>query len=313
MSPSGSSLLNITSAEAVPRPPLEPVFIHSPKCGSSFEASVRLHGGRNHGVHQPIGDNATAVEVGRFAMLFRQPEERMMSMYWWMRQKGTGCCKPAHFGWPSDAEWSRVTDAIKKGKAPQTMLQPYQGCQLHMLSGHRCCSRHVYQRNLSFDAIVSAATARIDQLFFVGLTSEWRLTVCLFNFKMTGVRYVTALQLRDCRPGDAPADLASYQKSHNHSLEEGVWFRLANRSDYSMVPRDKYDHAVYDHASDRFARELAAHKISHATCPSASELIRSSSCTSGTKSFLDPRDVWQTSFARLFPRVAKRFVDWTGS
>ena len=298
----GSSLLPVTTADLVPRPPVEPLFCHTPKCGSSFEASIHIHGGRAHGMHDPIANNATESEVGRFAMLFRHPEERMMSMYWWIRQSYTRCCFPTHFGWPSVAEWQRVANNIyQKGWPPNRILGPYVGCQAGMLLGHRCCSRHRY--NSSMSDVINAAKARVDRLFFVGLTQEWLLSVCLFNYKMTGVRYVTALQLRNCRPGS----VERFNRMYNKSLERGVRFVLANLTDHSMVKRDELDHAVYEHAVERFFRELHAYNISAASCPSASDAYRGSSC-GGTMQRLDAATVRALNFTRLFPNVTRRFV-----
>ena len=126
------------------------------------------------------------------------PQERMMSMYWWLRQKQVTCCSPADFGWNGGKEWFSVIMKIARGHPPQEALGQFTGCQLHMLMGHRCCSRHVYQQPIA--EVLRAAKGRIDELFFVGLTSEWHLSVCLFNYKMTGVRYVTAQQVTENAP-----------------------------------------------------------------------------------------------------------------
>lgn len=300
--PDGSSLLSSVSiADIIPEPPAEPLFCHTPKCGSSFEASMQIHGGHAHGQHDPIPKNATESEVSRFAMLFRHPEERMMSLYWWIRQRYTSCCFPMHFGWPSDAEWIRVSvNIFQKGWPPDRTLGPYIGCQAGMLLGYRCCARHKYNRTLS--AVINAAKARVDRLFFVGLTQEWRLSVCLFNYKMTGLRYVTALQLRNCRPGS----VESFNHMYNKSLERGIRFVLANLTDHSMVKRDELDHAVYNHATERFYRELRAYNISISNCPSASDSYRGTSC-SGSMQRLDVATVRALNFTRLFPNVTRRF------
>jgi len=147
-----------------------------------------------------------------------------MSMYWWLRQKQLTCCG-TDFGWEGGV-WYNVVMAIARGMSPKKTLSPFGGCQLHMVMGHRCCSRHVYDKPM--DDVVRAAKARIDQLFFVGITSEWFNSVCLFNYKMTGVRYVTALQLENCRPGG----LAVLNKRWNSTLEKHLQFHLGNMTDY---------------------------------------------------------------------------------
>lgn len=82
-------------ADPVIRPPAHVAWVHIPKCGSSFDASVRIHGGHLHGTdgaHTPIAANATPRELGRYAVIFRHPEERLMSFYWWLRQMHMHCC-----------------------------------------------------------------------------------------------------------------------------------------------------------------------------------------------------------------------------
>lgn len=252
-----------------------------------------------HGDHAPIDDNAT---LQHFAMLFRHPEERLMSMYWWLRQKQLTCCG-TDFGWEGGV-WYNVVMAIARGMSPKKTLSPFGGCQLHMVMGHRCCSRHVYDKPM--DDVVRAAKARIDQLFFVGITSEWFNSVCLFNYKMTGVRYVTALQLENCRPGG----LAVLNKRWNSTLEKHLQFHLGNMTDYkghSVLLRDELDHAVYAHAAARFQHELKAHRIGPATCPSASKLVRGTSCNadSGRLAFSTLRAL---NFTRLFPKVRRHHL-----
>ena len=167
--------------EPIRRPPSKLLFCHIPKTGSSFEASVRMHGGTVYGevAHEPIAANASDDELGRFAVIFREPEMRLMSMYWWLRQHQVHCCPPREFGWNGGSEWYHVITRIGRGFPPQDVLGNFTGCQLNMLMGHRCCSRHVYADPI--EAVVRAAQARIDRLFFVGLTSEWFLSVCLFS------------------------------------------------------------------------------------------------------------------------------------
>ena len=67
----------------------------------------------------------------------------------------------------------------------------------------------------------SPTKRRIDGLFFVGLVAEWRLSVCLFNYKMTGVRYTTELQLKNCRPGGVARWDETIGRKQNQTLESG--------------------------------------------------------------------------------------------
>ena len=233
-----------------PRP--TPTFLHFPKTGTSFQTSVfLLHDGRVLWNHDPLAANATDEQVGQIAALFRHPEARLLSMYWWIREKEGRCCEPRDFGW-SAKEYSQVVANIVGHGKPPSSLNKFTQCQLHMVMGHRCCSRHDYGKR-SMSDVLSAAKARVDRFFFVGLTEEWLLSICLFNYRMTGRRYVTLMQLKNCRP----TLINTTSQSNFHSAPK----------DTSGLVFDDIEHALYDHVTRRFWRECESLNISAGTCP----------------------------------------------
>ena len=328
--------------ERIPRPPSEVLWVHIPKCGSSFEATVKLHGGRLYegdGAHSPIAANATDGELSRLAVMFRQPEERLFSTYAWLQRMHVHCCAVVDFGWQGGRERYDVLERIRHGEPARTVLAPYVGCQLNMLLGHKCHSRPTlvptYDPQRAPPHYVRLAKQRIDQLFYVGLVSEWELSVCLFNFKMTGVRYTTALQLKNCRPTAPPSGrnvtattatrkggrtLLAASGRHiepsnpvpdKHVAQDDVQTDAQRASGPNTLPIDHLDHAVFEHAQARFWREVRQHRISAASCASASNLSASqpqiSSCN-GRGIRLDQPTLAKLRFKRLFPSAQRLFT-----
>ena len=77
----------------------------------------------------------------------------------------------------------------------------YTGCQMRMLLGHRCFAQPSGRDMYGGDEIsVARARERLSRLYFVGLVSEFRLSVCLMNYRLTGYRFVTQFQTKNCRP-----------------------------------------------------------------------------------------------------------------
>ena len=127
---------------------------------------------------------------------------------------------PIDFGWQRGLERYTVAMKVAHGDHPQDVLAPYTGCQLNMLIGAKCCARPSYEPH-GVQHYIRLAKRRIDGLFFVGLVAEWRLSVCLFNYKMTGVRYTTELQLKNCRPGGVAHWDETIGRKRNQTLESG--------------------------------------------------------------------------------------------
>ena len=269
--------------------PTQPLFLHFPKAGTSFVTTIEIHGGSTRGVwtHDPVSVNATHEELRAVAAMFRHPEERLLSMYWWIRQANGHCCTVQDFGWPGGREWNQVAEQLVSGASPM-VVAPYTRCQVHMVMGYRCCSRHEYHGQ-SLDEVLRAAKKRVDRFFFVGLTSEWRLSLCLFNYKMTGRRYVTLQQMKNCRKTTINASNAI---GHHESL-----------GNHSMLPRDEAEHELFDHVSARFWRELRAFDITDASCPLVSN--RTWGCRLQTVPKIHAQEMHALSEAYLFPTTTR--------
>lgn len=295
----------LVQPEPIPKPPAALFFMHVPKAGSSFQISLDIHSGNHTGGnhsnsppkkalldhafahHVPLPVDATLAELASAGALLRHPDDRLLSMYDWLRARpATAAAAAADFGGPNLEAYKRVANLVLRGGSGASVLGACSACQVHMLCGWRCCSQHEYGDGLP--AAVRRAKERIDALFFVGLTEQWRDSVCLFNFQQTGVRYVTQQQLHNCRP--TPSG-------------------LRNRSQQllSSLPRDEADHAVYEHAAARFHRELRRHWISAESCLMASEEMHGNSCS------VDGWNVWAQQVARLkfetlFPWAQRQYT-----
>jgi len=116
----GTRLADVTRVTNLPRPPSPLKFLHFPKAGSSFQISLDLHNASMMNGHAPIAADASAAAVRHVAALFRHPEERLISLYGWMRTRGVGCCFPSDFGWPSEREWRRVTARVQANGSDPT-------------------------------------------------------------------------------------------------------------------------------------------------------------------------------------------------
>lgn len=81
-------------------------FLHFPKAGGiSFSSSVLVFGGEElmedewrPSRHAPLR-NLSKVDLHSVVALFRHPEERLLSTYWYIRQYRQFCCEPREFGY----------------------------------------------------------------------------------------------------------------------------------------------------------------------------------------------------------------------
>ena len=127
-----------------------------------------------------------------------------------------------------------VRRAIYNNGSVAETLGSYVGCQANAVLGYRCLNRNLPDVTAA-KAIERAGQVRArvrvrvrvrvrfrvrvrvrvrvrtlcpnpnpnpNQFRFIGLESEWALSVCLFNFVMSGTRYVTQGQLVNLRPTD---------------------------------------------------------------------------------------------------------------
>eukprot|EP00401_Gymnodinium_catenatum_P071437 CAMPEP_0117484194 /NCGR_PEP_ID=MMETSP0784-20121206/14335_1 /TAXON_ID=39447 /ORGANISM="" /LENGTH=1498 /DNA_ID=CAMNT_0005278765 /DNA_START=42 /DNA_END=4538 /DNA_ORIENTATION=+ len=155
---------------------------------------------------------------GHWVTMFRQPEQRILSGF---------------FHGNHDVEGNNHT------------LREYSrmvaGCSVKMLNGYMC------GHDVSItDAMVSTALRRLKEGFaFVGLSSEWDLSVCLFHAMFGGT--CNSREFMNIRPGKHYS-----VKPYDTSALDG-WV-------------DPFDSVVFAYAADRFRTNLAKYDVSPATC-----------------------------------------------
>lgn len=154
------------------------------------------------------------------------------------------------WGWSNKDDYFAMRVLIDNGAAfDQTEMRKFTGCQVHMTLGHGCMSREQYGDE-SPAAVANRAIGRIQRFKFIGLVDEWLLSICLFNFQMTGRRYVSSDQLLDSRPTDT---------SSNTSTEYDV----------AGYPDDPLDDRLYAWVRKEFQTRLKKFDVSEETCPNS--------------------------------------------
>ena len=105
--------------------------------------------------------------------------------------------------------------------------------------------------------LVRARACRVSTLFFVGLVSEFRLSVCLINYRRTGYRFVTQFQTKNCR-----LTMLDARSPRLNITDPGA---------FNWLPRDALDHVIFDSAAERFwagrAPGRCERRGSEAVCP----------------------------------------------
>ena len=224
-------------------------WLHIPKAGTSFGLTLGAYprsSSRTTLYHQLLPRSVSAPgDIGETVAMFREPTDRLRSTYEWVKARAwphkSMCCRE-DWGWPR-AVYVRVHQRIKANEPAETVLAPFVGCQTNMLIGRGCMSQH-----RPSPAEVSAAIARISSMRFVGLTSEWRLSICLFNVLTTGRRFVLPGQLLNTRPSPATGNGTGGGGGHD-------------------VLDDLTDGLLYQYAAYRFWAQVASFGLSEASCP----------------------------------------------
>lgn len=235
-------------------------WLHAPKTGSSFRNTLLDFPWSDdrdktwpHGNHQLLSpDIATRIHTAnvRVAAMFRKPEDRLLSSYYHMkdlvvperrvrrrRQVGPVDCCWDDWGWAASV-YSPVHTATAAGKPPEDVISKFKGCQTNMVLGRGCMSRYA-----TSPRHVAQAIALVDKFEFVGDVAHWNLSICLFNVKATGRRYVLNHQLVNTRP--------------TTSKQRGV----------RLNDTDSIDGALYAFAQHRFWYDVRKHGVSDACCP----------------------------------------------
>lgn len=232
-------------------------YLHFPKCGDSFSHSMQLRPSLRRGKgaarlgHRPLDGD----EVDFVAAMFREPRQRWLSSFHYLRS-ATGCCG-VDWGWPSSAV-ERAAKAAVRVRAPLDALGTLGvGCMTRMILGDGCMS----DRALGA-ADVAEAVARVEKFAFVGVLEEWALSVCLFNFRMTGARVVTDFQLDNTKRRGRARPRVGRDPDGSRVREDATWLGAEAYS-------DPLDGPVYAAARARFDRDAAAANVSAETCADA--------------------------------------------
>lgn len=116
------------------------------------------------------------------------------------------------------------------------------GCQTNMVLGKMCMAGTPENP----EQAAKKAIARVDKFLFTGLLEQWGLSICLFNYKVNGQRFITEAQLANTRPTTEKGKSETY--------------------DTFGYPRDVADETLYAHIVKRFNAELKFHGISQKAC-----------------------------------------------
>lgn len=181
------------------------------------------------GAHVGIGQTFKTIYKGHGLIMLRQPEERIVSGF-----------NHGHHGWLSGIFL----------RPPQNITEYatyMQGCSVQMLTkyGKFVCGNPFIQ--VDYRA-VEVAKLRLRMLAFVGLTSEWELSACLWRAKFGGHCFNS--DFTNIRPFENPVD----RPRTPATIEDLHGFT------------DPYDGALYIEAQKIFQQELENYGLSRTTC-----------------------------------------------
>ena len=228
-------------------------WLHFPKCGTSLARSVLeypLCCGRMVGLeNQPLSRDGVPGQRESVVAIFREPRQRILSSYYWLKRKSGRCC-----GW--DWGWTNsVSDDLKRkiraGASPRSTVAHFKGCMTAMVTGGKCMAG---ARLSAADA--AEAAARVADFKVVGLVDHWHESVCLLNYLQTGTRFVTEAAL-------------SYGSSATNATTGVQTVYDADELGADYV--DGADDALYAVARRRFFAQVRDHGISLDACPAVSD------------------------------------------
>ena len=171
----------------------------------------------NHCQERGLDDDTYEAHTGNFVGMFRQPEQRLIS----------DCYQQVRTHMKHE---SNVSNAIYSTKLFR------QRCQTRMLTDSRTQN---HCGNFPFNVQPSTLTTAIQRLregfWFVGLTEQWNLSVCMFNIMLNS----------PCRP-------EHFEKTHPSGAREPY-----NTSIINGV-LDRYDTLLYGVAEQLFNESFRA-------------------------------------------------------
>ena len=86
--------------------------------------------------HQPLSRDGVPGQRESVVAIFREPRQRILSSYYWLKRKSGRCC-----GW--DWGWTNsVSDDLKRkiraGASPRSTVAHFKGCMTAMVTGGKC-------------------------------------------------------------------------------------------------------------------------------------------------------------------------------
>ena len=253
------------------RPSRELVWwLHIPKCGMSFKASAELYAeDPEHSkaccgyTHKRVPAGASDETLSHVVAMFRDPKQRAASAYYYMKKKsapdGINRCCERDWGWQKTV-YRPIRARIRDDASFSATLADFKGCQANMVLGHGCMERpDSWIQGGNWTNTAQSAIWRMRKFRFVGIESEWLLSICLFNFKMTGRRYVTRSQVVD-----------SHATHKVRGKEVDLYNQTYTEYDVESYPEDPLDGPLYRAVETRFWQEVKSNGISQRHCPEES-------------------------------------------
>ena len=239
-------------------------WLHIPKCGTSFASSAHLYAEDPSHKHACCGPNhkrlpadVSSGSLANVVAMFREPKQRAASAYYYLNHMSTPrkdkCCT-SDWGWEKQT-FRPIRKQIRNGASFNATLSGFVGCQTNMVMGYGCMAMPDYKEkhNNNPRHIAKRAIKRMESFKFVGLESEWLLSICLFNFKMTGERFVTSHQVGFLMPGKG---------KHTDGKTQSY-----TKYDVTGYPDDPFDDVLYAAVKERFDTEVSMLGISDGACP----------------------------------------------
>jgi len=225
-------------------------WLHFPKAGSTFCQSVltckpvpsvdSIVGGWGT-AHLPLTSEVPSKFVDA---MFRKPDQRLASAFADASQTPISLLEWGLRG--KDDEYEDVIQRLRQGKTPandEHLGKDYLGCQTNMILGRECMSGTPNPTHLQTD--VKRAIASVDQFRFAGLQEEWALSICLFNYIISGRRFLTKEQI---------------EVGHATQGNSGTLY------DTTGYPRDVADEILYQHVVKKFHLDVSKHGITMEAC-----------------------------------------------
>ncbi|CAJ1417433.1 unnamed protein product [Effrenium voratum] len=184
-------------------------------------------------IHECLGTKFFEVE-GRMVGMFRQPEQRILSMYY----------DSSHSFLNHDVECPETPppypplSVFKEEMAGFYTLQLAVDCPIHEPG---------FQYPPRTHSMAEEAVRRVKGFAFVGITEEWDLSVCLFHAMFGGACH--AAEFENVRPG--PSEMKT-KWGYDTSVLEGF--------------RDEFDGMVYQEALKIFRQNALLHNVSLESC-----------------------------------------------